>query len=284
MICLTEVMRPGKSGKIPNSKLGDWNVEILEYCGEQLEEGKLKECSSWPYHLLISLFHHSNIPQGNKKMLKFQFAIEKGRPLRVLCLGAHSDDIEIGCGGTILRLLLEHDDVEIYWVVLGSKGKRDGEAIASADKFLANGKKKQIIIKDFKESYFPYIGEEIKAFFEQLKSQDSPDIIFTHYRHDLHQDHRLISDLTWNTFRDHLILEYEVIKYDGDLGSPNLFVHLNETICQKKISLIMDSFKSQANKDWFTPDAFLSILRIRGIESRAPKKYAEGFYCRKLVL
>jgi LmbE family N-acetylglucosaminyl deacetylase len=216
-------------------------------------------------------------------MLKFEFAKTKDRPLKILCLGAHSDDIEIGCGGTILQLLSEYDDVEVHWVVLGSNGKRDGEALASADKFLASAKKKKIILKHFKESFFPYVGEEIKHFFERLKKKLSPDIIFTHYRHDLHQDHRLISELTWNTFRDHLILEYEIIKYDGDLGIPNLFVHLDETISRKKISFILDSFKSQGEKDWFTPDAFLSILRIRGIECRAPEKYAEGFYCRKLV-
>lgn len=203
--------------------------------------------------------------------------------LKVLCLGAHSDDIEIGCGGTMLRLLAEHDDVEVHWVVLGSNGKRDGEALASANKFLADARKKKIIIKKFKESFFPYVGKEIKTFFEKLKKSVSPDIIFTHYRHDLHQDHRLISELTWNTYRDHLILEYEIIKYDGDLGVPNFFVHLDEAICQKKINFIMEFFKSQRDRDWFTADAFLSILRIRGIECRAPEKYAEGFYCRKLV-
>jgi len=149
---------------------------------------------------------------------------------------------------------------------------------------LANAKRKKIIIKSFNESFFPYVGGEIKNFFEKLKKQVSPNIIFTHYRNDLHQDHRVVSELTWNTYRDRLILEYEVIKYDGDLGTPNFFVHLDEAICQKKIRLIMGSFKSQPKRDWFTADAFLSILRIRGIESKAPEKYAEGFYCRKLVL
>ena len=217
-------------------------------------------------------------------MLRFQFTIRRDQPLKILCVGAHSDDIEIGCGGTILRLLSEYDDVEVHWVVFGSSGQRDGEAVASANKFLADAKEKQIIIKNFKESFFPYTGGEIKNFFEELKTKTSPDIIFTHYLHDLHQDHRLVSELTWNTYRDHLILEYEIVKYDGDLGVPNLFVHLDETICRKKIEFIMDSFKSQEKKDWFTPDAFLSILRIRGIESKAPEKYAEGFYCRKVVL
>jgi LmbE family N-acetylglucosaminyl deacetylase len=217
-------------------------------------------------------------------MPKFEFTIKKDQVLKVLCLGAHSDDIEIGCGGAILRLLSEHDGVEVCWVVLGASGQRDGEALASAKKFLAGAKRRQIIIKNFKESFFPYIGTEIKNFFERLKKKVSPDIIFTHYRHDLHQDHRLVSELTWNTFRDHLILEYEIIKYDGDLGVPNFFVHLNEEICKKKINFIMECFKSQKNRDWFTPDTFLSILRIRGIESKAPQKYAETFYCRKIVI
>jgi len=180
--------------------------------------------------------------------------------------------------------LSEYDDVEVGWVVLGSSGQRDGEAVASAEHFLAGVKKKEIIIKNFKDSFFPYSGGGIKEFFEELEGEISPDIIFTHYRNDLHQDHRLISELTWNTYRNHLILEYEIMKYDGDIGSPNLFVHLDDAICQKKIRLIVDCFRSQREKDWFTPDAFLSLLRIRGIESRAPGRYAEGFYCRKVVL
>jgi LmbE family N-acetylglucosaminyl deacetylase len=182
-----------------------------------------------------------------------------------------------------LRLLSEYDDVEVRWVVLGSEGERGEEALSSAAKFVANAKRKEIIVKNFRESFFPHIGAEIKGFFEQLKNEVSPHIIFTHYRHDLHQDHRLVSELTWNTYRGHLILEYEIIKYDGDLGAPNFFVHLSEEACRRKIDFLMESFRTQANKDWFTPDSFLSILRIRGIESRAPGKYAEGFYCRKIV-
>jgi len=217
-------------------------------------------------------------------MLTFQLARKGQSGLTVLCLGAHSDDIEIGCGGTILRLLSEYEDVNVHWVVLGSKGQRDAEAIESAEGFLTKAKQKNVIVKNFKESYFPHVGDEIKDFFEKLKREVSPDIVFSHYRHDLHQDHRVVSELTWNTYREHVILEYEVIKYDGDLGSPNLFVHLNEEICGKKIRILMDSFKTQANRDWFTKDTFFSMLRIRGIESRAPEKYAEAFYCRKLVL
>jgi LmbE family N-acetylglucosaminyl deacetylase len=217
-------------------------------------------------------------------MLTFRLSPHDNRALRILCVGAHSDDIEIGCGGTILRLLSEYDDVEVDWVVLGSTPQRDAEAVASAEHFLADAKKKHITLEHFRDSFFPYVGADIKQFFEQLKQNTAPDIILTHYRNDLHQDHRLVSELTWNTYRNHLILEYEVMKYDGDLGTPNLFVQLDDALCEKKISFIMDCFKTQRDHDWFTPDAFLSLLRIRGIESKAPGKYAEGFYCRKVVL
>jgi LmbE family N-acetylglucosaminyl deacetylase len=217
-------------------------------------------------------------------MLTFALPSAKSRPTRILCIGAHSDDIEIGCGGTILRLLSENDTAEVHWLVLGSSGQRDGEALASAESFLADAKQKNIRVENFKDGFFPYVGGELKDFFEGLKRTVSPDVIFTHYRHDLHQDHRLTSELTWNTFRDHLILEYEIVKYDGDIGTPNLFVHLDEMICQKKVKLLMDCFQTQRDKDWITPDAFLSLLRIRGIESKARGRYAEAFYCRKLVL
>lgn len=217
-------------------------------------------------------------------MQDIEFAIKKGQSLNILCLGAHSDDIEIGCGGSILRLLNEYDQLHVYWVVFAANHVRQAEAEQSANLFLAKATRKDIIIRNFRESFFPYIGIEIKEYFESLKNEFKPDIIFTHYRHDLHQDHRLISDLTWQTFRNHLILEYEIIKYDGDLGVPNFFVHLNEKICKKKIDYLMEFFKTQTNKDWFTPDAFFSILRIRGIESKAPEKYAEGFYSRKVII
>ena len=217
-------------------------------------------------------------------MLTLNFDRPRDRGLRVLCVGAHSDDIEIGCGGSILRLVEEHPDAEVHWVVLGSSGERDQEAAASAERFLAGFGRKDIVIEHFKNGFFPYVGEEIKTFFEKLKMRIVPDLVFTHFRNDLHQDHRIVSELTWNTYRDHLILEYEILKYDGDLGNPNFFVHLDQSICQKKIDLLMDCFKTQQNKDWFTPDAFLSLLRIRGIESKAPGNYAEGFYSRKMAL
>jgi LmbE family N-acetylglucosaminyl deacetylase len=217
-------------------------------------------------------------------MLRFEFATPESRPLRILCLGAHSDDIEIGCGGTILRLLSEYDQAEVGWVVFGSSGQRDAEALASAQRFLAHAGKTNVVVEHFKDSFFPYHGAEIKSFFEALKATTSPDVIFTHHRHDLHQDHRLISELTWNTYRDHLILEYEIAKYDGDLGTPNVFVPLDETTCTRKIDLIMECFTTQRTQDWFTRDAFLALLRLRGIECRAPGRYAEAFHCRKAVL
>ncbi|MBN1122815.1 MAG: PIG-L family deacetylase [Anaerolineae bacterium] len=202
---------------------------------------------------------------------------------RVLCLGAHSDDIEIGCGGTILKLIEDHPDIEFYWVVFSGSAHRTKEAERSASLFLENVSKKQIVVKDFRDGFFPYVGYEIKEYFEELKRAFVPDLVFTHYRHDLHQDHRLICELTWNTWRDHLILEYEIPKYDGDLGQPNFFVHLSEATCRRKIAAIHEAFESQRDNQWFTEETFLAILRLRGIESNAPEKYAEGFHCRKIA-
>jgi len=217
-------------------------------------------------------------------MLELKLALAKDVPLRILCLGAHSDDIEIGCGGTILKLLSSNSAVNVHWVVLGAAGDREKEARESAEWFLTGAMQKEIVVKGFRDGFFPYIGREIKEYFEEIKKQVSPDVIFTHFRHDLHQDHRLVCELTSNTFRDHLILEYEVIKYDGDLGSPNLFVHLGDSHARTKVNHILDVFKTQGSRSWFTEDAFMSIMRIRGLESNAPEKFAEAFYCRKLVL
>jgi len=181
-------------------------------------------------------------------MLAIKFAKAEDSPLQILCLGSHCDDIEIGCGGTILKLVNTYPGIAFWWVVFSSDKIRAKEALKSAKKFLANVAHKEITIKNFRTSFFPFQGEQIKDYFEELKTLASPDLIFTHYRKDLHQDHRLISDLTWNTFRDHLILEYEIPKYDGDLGTPNFFVHLSETICQRKIDFLMGSFKSRKIK------------------------------------
>lgn len=202
--------------------------------------------------------------------------------ISILCLGAHSDDLEIGCGGTLLHLAEMHPDASVHWIVFSSGEQRAKEATESAYRLLEPFREKRVLVLDYRTSFFPYIGVEIKEQFELLKAGNSPDIIFTHYRHDLHQDHRLISELTWNTFRDHLILEYEIPKYDGDLGSPNLFVPLSQEQAERKIRHVLTYFKTQESKHWFTEDAFSSILRIRGLESRA--KYAEAFYCRKVTL
>jgi LmbE family N-acetylglucosaminyl deacetylase len=215
-------------------------------------------------------------------MLGVAFGSQDRPVRRILCLGAHSDDIEIGCGGTILRLLDEIPAVEVRWVVFGASGNRGNEAVESANLFLGSARRKEIAIRQFKDGFFPYVGAEIKQFFEELKREYTPDLIFTHHRNDLHQDHRVVSELTWNTFRDHLILEYEIIKYDGDLGTPNFFVPLSDRVCQAKIQHIMQCFKSQHEKQWFTQDAFLAILRLRGIECNAPERFAEAFYCRKV--
>jgi len=181
------------------------------------------------------------------------------------------------------RLLKEHKNIDVCWVVFGASGQRAAEATESARLFLENAKEANIVIKDFNDAFFPSAGEEIKRNFEELKETFFPDLIFTHFRHDLHQDHRLISDLTWNTFRDHLILEYEVIKYDGDLGSPNFFVHLDDSLVKKKIEYLHHFFETQKKKNWFSEENFRSILRIRGIECNSPTSYAEAFYCRKIV-
>ena len=215
-------------------------------------------------------------------MLKVAF--DDRSPKNILCLGAHCDDIEIGCGGTILKLFRTLKNPEINWVVFSSDDRREKEALRSAGDFLKRAKRKNIVIKKFKNSYFPYHGAEIKEYFEELKKECSPDLIFTHYRDDLHQDHRVINQLTWNTFRDHLILEYEIPKFDGDIGSPNCFIQLDKTICKWKTKYILKHFKSQSDKRWFTEDTFMSLMRIRGIESNAQSKFAEAFYCRKFII
>ncbi len=210
--------------------------------------------------------------------------LNDGRPLRLLCLGAHCDDIEIGCGGTILKLMATEREIEVHWVVFSSDERRKREALKSAEAFLRNVSNRTVIIHGLRDGFFPYAGGELKECFEQLKIEVSADLILTHYRQDLHQDHRLVSELTWNTFRNQLILEYEIPKFDGDFGSPNLFVPLDESICRRKIDTILDAFISQSEKQWFCPDLFSSVLRLRGMESNACSGYAEAFYCRKAVL
>jgi LmbE family N-acetylglucosaminyl deacetylase len=205
-------------------------------------------------------------------------------PLNVLCLGAHSDDIEIGCGGTILHLSEKYLNAVFHWVVFSAVGVREAEAKAAAVRFVPAARLKGPQLKGFRDAFMPFLGAEVKGVFEELKAAVSPDLIFTHNGKDAHQDHRLLAELTWNTFRDHLILEYEIPKYDGDIGQPNLFVPLASEVCDKKVRYIMDSFESQRSKPWFREDTFLSLMRLRGIECNAPSGYAEAFYCRKMVL
>jgi LmbE family N-acetylglucosaminyl deacetylase len=203
--------------------------------------------------------------------------------LKILCLGAHSDDVEIGCGGTILRLARQYPNCVFHWVVFNAIGPRAQEAQRAAELFTGQNTLHGPILKTFLDGFMPFVGGEVKAVFEELKSV-SPDLIFTHNRQDAHQDHRLLAELTWNTFRDHLILEYEIPKYDGDLGRPGLFVPLERELCDKKVQYIMDTFETQQTKKWFQADTFLSLMRLRGVECNSPSGYAEAFYTRKLML
>jgi len=208
---------------------------------------------------------------------------DSAAPLKILCLGAHPDDIEIGCGGTILQLVGQYPNCVLYWVVFSANEIRGKEAKQSANLFAGPTTFRGPQIKSFKDGFMPYFGGEVKAAFEELK-EVSPDLIFTHNRHDAHQDHRLLSELTWNTFRDHLILEYEIPKYDGDMGQPSVFVPLDAAICKKKVDSIMEVFHSQHDKRWFQPETFYSLMRVRGMECNSPSGYAEAFYGRKLRL
>jgi LmbE family N-acetylglucosaminyl deacetylase len=212
-------------------------------------------------------------------MIEFPFP-SRGR---VLCLGSHSDDIEIGCGGTLLKLVRASPKLEVTWVVFSAEGARKREAEGSAKSFLAKAARAQVRVESFRASYFPFQAEQIKEVCESLKSIQ-PDVVFTHFREDRHQDHRVVSDLTWNTFRNQLILEYEIPKYDGDLGTPNLFVQLERREAQRKVRNVCRHFQTQANKHWFSEDTFLGLMRLRGMECASPTGYAEAFYCRKIVL
>jgi LmbE family N-acetylglucosaminyl deacetylase len=216
-------------------------------------------------------------------MMTLQLGQNSSDPLKILCLGSHSDDIEIGCGGALLRLLSGSRPLDVTWVVFSSNSVRAHEARNSAALFLRQARHKEIIVKEFRDGFFPFDGAQIKDLFESLKPV-SPDLIFTHNRKDAHQDHRVIAELTWNTFRNHLVLEYEIPKYDGDLGQPNVFVPLDAEACRNKVRFLMEAFQSQRDKRWFEENTFLSLMRLRGMECNAPSGYAEAFYGRKLVL
>ncbi|MGB9476403.1 MAG: PIG-L deacetylase family protein [Candidatus Udaeobacter sp.] len=206
------------------------------------------------------------------------------RVKRVLCVGAHSDDIEIGCGGTVLQMIEQSKSLEFYWLVLCANPERTIEARRSANAFLVRARKKTIVVKPFRDGFLPYLGSPVKQCFEELKKVFTPDVIFTHCRHDLHQDHRLVCELTWNTFRDHFILEYEVPKYDADLRSPNFFVPLSDVQARKKVNNLMRYFTTQRNKRWFCEELFYGLMRLRSTEAASPTRYSEAFYCRKALL
>jgi LmbE family N-acetylglucosaminyl deacetylase len=207
-----------------------------------------------------------------------------GRLQRVLCIGAHCDDIEIGCGGTLLTLLQANPGLAVDWVVFSSDAVREREARESAAEFLGTGVGRRVLIRQFRNGYFPAEAALIKDFFEQLKSEPAPDLVLTHHRGDFHQDHRVLGELTWNTFRSHLVLEYEIPKYDGDLGRPNLYVPLSDEARRRKVALILKHFRSQQGKAWWSASTFEALMRLRGIECNAAGGYAEAFFAPKLTL
>jgi LmbE family N-acetylglucosaminyl deacetylase len=217
-------------------------------------------------------------------MLDLSLSAPKGVPLKALFLGAHSDDIEIGCGATIRQWLSAGVSLDATWVVLCAEGNRAAEARRSAEDFLRGAANSRVVIGGFRDSFLPYVGGAVKDFYETLKSHPTPDVIFTHQRHDLHQDHRIACELTYNTFRDHQVLEYEIPKWDGDMGAPNAFVRVDESVALQKVDLVMNHFGTQRGKDWFDRETFLGLMRLRGMECRAPERYAEGFYLHKAVI
>jgi LmbE family N-acetylglucosaminyl deacetylase len=213
----------------------------------------------------------------------------KNRPLHVLCIGAHSDDLEIGCGATLLTWLNTYSKVEVTWAVLSAPTGRAEEARKSARALLRKAARVQLALGSFRDGFLPAHYVEVKEFFESLKSElkergSDPDVVLTHRLEDRHQDHRLAAELTWNTWRDHLILEYEILKYEGDLGQPNTYVHVPSTLAQRKVAHLHRHFASQRSKAWFSAENFLGLMRLRGLECRAASGYAEAFHARKLVL
>lgn len=214
-------------------------------------------------------------------MLAWMPNLDQEKPLRVLCLGAHSDDIEIGCGASILQLAASGRPVKICWVVFSGTEARMVEAKASAESMLDNLSQKTIVMHGYRDGDFPAEWNSIKTEFMQLRSSFEPDLVFTHYRHDRHQDHRVVGDLTWNMYRDHVILEYEIPKFDGDLDTPNFYMPVSPSAASRKVSLLMQHFQSQKEKQWFNEELFFGVMRIRGMECRSPSGYAEAFHARK---
>ena len=209
---------------------------------------------------------------------------EPGQRLCVLCLGAHSDDIEIGAGATILQWQAAGVRLDVLWCVLSANGPREAEARASAADFLDGAERARVETHHFRDGFFPTQSSEIKAWFEELKGRIQPDVILTHRSDDAHQDHRETSRLTWNTFRDHLTLEYEIPKWDGDLGQPNFYVPVSAAAMARKVELLVRHFGTQRSKHWFDEETFRSMARLRAVECRAPDRYAEAFHARKITL
>jgi LmbE family N-acetylglucosaminyl deacetylase len=202
---------------------------------------------------------------------------------RVLCIGAHCDDVEIGCGGTLLALARSRPDIELTIAVFTSEDARGVESSNALKELLGDSVRWDLRFGTFRNSYFPAQWSDIKQHMESLRDS-KPDLIFTHCRDDLHQDHRTLAELTWNAFRDHCVLEYEIPKYDGDLGRPSVFVPLEPELVERKIEVLLRCFSSQVSKGWFTADTFRGLMRLRGIECQAPGGFAEAFYARKLAL
>ena len=205
----------------------------------------------------------------------------RGEELSILCIGAHSDDIEIGAGGTILGMIASGVRLDVHWCVLSAGGLRSAEARGSAEAFLEGSRSSTVDVADFEDSYFPAHSRSIKQWLIEVRSRIDPDVVLTHARFDAHQDHREVNQLTWNVFRDHLVLEYEIPKWDGDLCQPNAYVPLTAAVLERKIELLHEHFGTQRSKDWFDRETFAGLARLRGMECRAPEHFAEAFTLRK---
>jgi LmbE family N-acetylglucosaminyl deacetylase len=214
----------------------------------------------------------------------FSLSRRPQRPLQILCIGAHSDDIEIGCGGTILRMLDEYPGSSVRWVVFSADDDREREARASAEAFLSAAASFDVSVFRYRESYFPHVWADIKGTFGELRGGPDPDLVLTHRRDDAHQDHRTLGELTWNTFRNHVVLEYEIPKYEGDLGQPNFYVALDPRVAERKVELLMTHFGSQRSRGWFRPETFHGLMALRAVECAAPGGSAEAFHARKVMM
>ena len=216
-------------------------------------------------------------------MLDLAFNSKRNKTLEILCIGAHCDDIEIGCGATLMRLA-EERPISINWVTLASTQERAAEGRKSARLFLRHVRRSDVRIALFRDGFLPAQWADVKEYFETLKLLPRPDIIFTHARADLHQDHRVANELTWNTFRDHLILEFEIPKFDGGLTQPNCYVPVSRRIVDRKFRQLNRAYVSQRDKAWFDAETIRGLMRLRGLECNAADGYAEAFHARKVRL